>query len=629
MADAIPQCLRRTFDLVGAAPNRAADTVLVSVLPDLDEPLRALTLSKLFARNDAGALSLLVRGFKKYDRHLRSLVLGRVRDLFEATRLTINSESADARLGAIDFIETSRSCRMAYLLSAALNRRCPRTVEAASHALTTLTRMVRDRRASPQRTQERARLSGDMQQLGEALNHALDGWHGHHRNEILVAAMMMSDVTEPALFKKASQTRSHMARAIAGVLRAEPSPHTAGFALRALRHPDLRKAAADKINNTNNPEFVRCLLDEVWVTADPEAARACSAIRKSAWLDDSHKTFANFDYPRAAAAARLVSLSGLPQDQKMRLYARWISSPSAPLREAAAWQMASIQTPEATASLESLLTSNDETLSTIGCLELTRRDPARFPGPALQYRRKRVKFNRNESFLDQVETYWGGFDALPPAEQKQTGQRLRRRDSERFDRIIEGKLAKPDAVQRIQALRVIRATEAARAFGERLYPLSHDPDERVRSLVVSILSDVEGVTAVRILRRALYDPDPRVQANAIDVISEDDVDRWKRELESKLDGMHHRVRANAVRILLRKRQRAAAETLLHMLADASPEHRISALWVVRELGLTTLMPRVREMAQKDSDAGVRERAADLVAGDSLMATFADVPELDP
>ncbi|MEX1016025.1 MAG: hypothetical protein WDZ31_04695, partial [Phycisphaeraceae bacterium] len=56
----------------------------------------------------------------------------------------------------------------------------------------------------------------------------------------------------------------------------------------------------------------------------------------------------------------------------------------------------------------------------------------------------------------------------------------------------------------------------------------------------------------------------------------------------------------------------AMRALAVMLNDDRPEHRASALWVVREMGLLAVARQVAEMSLRDPDDNIRQRADDVV-----------------
>ena len=68
----------------------------------------------------------------------------------------------------------------------------------------------------------------------------------------------------------------------------------------------------------------------------------------------------------------------------------------------------------------------------------------------------------------------------------------------------------------------------------------------------------------------------------------------------------------AVQVLLRQELREAADTLLDMLDDASPQQRASALWVVERLQLQSVIDRVSQISENDPVTRVRHRARRLL-----------------
>ncbi len=110
------------------------------------------------------------------------------------------------------------------------------------------------------------------------------------------------------------------------------------------------------------------------------------------------------------------------------------------------------------------------------------------------------------------------------------------------------------------------------------------------------------------LQRALDHPDVRVQANALEAMTRIDhtaIDR----LGDRLDSRDNRLRANAVRAMLRQGRHDGARALRSMLDDADPLHRVSAIWVARQASERRVSGDLRRIADQDSVAEVRRRAA--------------------
>ena len=69
-----------------------------------------------------------------------------------------------------------------------------------------------------------------------------------------------------------------------------------------------------------------------------------------------------------------------------------------------------------------------------------------------------------------------------------------------------------------------------------------------------------------------------------------------------------RERANAIKALNSMKVSAAANQLTIMLKDERPEHRISALWTLRQVGWWKLLGEVGRLAREDGNLRVRRYA---------------------
>jgi HEAT repeat protein len=172
---------------------------------------------------------------------------------------------------------------------------------------------------------------------------------------------------------------------------------------------------------------------------------------------------------------------------------------------------------------------------------------------------------------------------------------------------------------RVRCLTIIASAELSEAFQDDLHRLSHDPDPGVRSTAIAALGTLQDATSRHLVRSALVDNDTRVQANAVDAIGASPEARDVDELILKLASPNNRVRANAVRALLRLGIRDAAKALLQMLDHPSRAQRVSALWLIDQLGLQTIMRRVGSLAEADPDENVRRRARSMCERSSAAA----------
>jgi HEAT repeat protein len=396
-------------------------------------------------------------------------------------------------------------------------------------------------------------------------------------------------------------------------LRSDTSPHIAPFALRALKHPELRVAAARRIATADDPGFARRLLDHMWLTADVETARGCVRIGAIPWLRRERKLSDWLDDGQLEGALRLVALSGIKPDDKIEFLARYADHSSPRVRLAAVRCLRRMTGDTATTALEQHREHHDRDIATVVRNELLVRNPTggRSGGPPS---------HENDSRLaaTDVDSFWQHFERLAPGRRVGVGRQLARSQADLFCKVARRELGALSATQRFRALSIVRDLKLVRDFERDIYTLAHDTSNEVRSLAITIIGNLEGATATRILRQALSDADHRVQSNAIDALSEHGAESWHRALKYKLESSDNRVLASVIRVLLKAREREAAVALIRMLQSPSAAHRVSALWVVQRLELTTLTHRVRALAANDPDPRVRSRAEETLLMDSFV-----------
>ncbi len=80
-------------------------------------------------------------------------------------------------------------------------------------------------------------------------------------------------------------------------------------------------------------------------------------------------------------------------------------------------------------------------------------------------------------------------------------------------------------------------------------------------------------------------------------------------LPSEGDPHHNRERANAIKAMGKMKMENAVAQLLGMLRDQRPEHRVSAMWVLRQIGWWKLLNEVGRIAKQDPDAAAKHASA--------------------
>jgi HEAT repeat protein len=145
-----------------------------------------------------------------------------------------------------------------------------------------------------------------------------------------------------------------------------------------------------------------------------------------------------------------------------------------------------------------------------------------------------------------------------------------------------------------------------------IVPLAQHPNARVRSKAIGVLGELPDLPADIMLEKALNDADARVRANAIEVLEDKRNADFIPMLAERARSSHNRERANAIKALHKMKVGAAKGALLGMLRDGRGEHRISALWALRQIGLWDLLQEVGRIAREDTNLRVRRYALGVI-----------------
>jgi hypothetical protein len=115
-----------------------------------------------------------------------------------------------------------------------------------------------------------------------------------------------------------------------------------------------------------------------------------------------------------------------------------------------------------------------------------------------------------------------------------------------------------------------------------------------------------------LMQQVLNDPDARVRANAIEAIDHVQNPQYLPTLSRMARSRFNRERANAIKALHSMKIGAASHELVAMLRDVRPEHRISAMWALKEVGLWQMLREIGRLAKSDGDMRVRRYAVGVI-----------------
>jgi HEAT repeat protein len=215
------------------------------------------------------------------------------------------------------------------------------------------------------------------------------------------------------------------------------------------------------------------------------------------------------------------------------------------------------------------------------------------------------------------EQFWNRYDKLEKATRKQAGKAMLKLLPDSIPRLSR-KLAGGPLEQRLQAMQMIQDLKLADQMAEPLLAICSDPSPRLRSRAVSLLADVPTLAPDALIERLLVDADSRVRANAIEVLESRHKEQFVPLLIQRARAGSNRERANAIKVMHKLRMNVFGTSLAAMLKDPRPEHRISAMWALKQTGWWNLIGDVGQMAKADGDMKVRRYALNVLKAASEL-----------
>ena len=607
MRVALPEIIRTLI----ASRNPAADTALATALAEAEPQAQEALVGAVLERGTPVGLAALVATYHSLIDSQRRRVLEAADGLYGAIRDAASASDARVRLNAIAIVANAHKYRLAYILAWLLRDRSPRVREAAAHSIRSLTEhylSIQEAefgqdvgRDGPIITIDRIRRkTEDRQRLAEAAAAGIESFDTHHHPPVVEAALWLVDDLGQKLWDAIFEPGSHIRRTVVELLHRSMTPHLAPFVLEATAYSELRPTIWKVLSGTLSPETLHALARESWRLADETLARAARALRTCPALAGHWPQLMSGPAEVQVQAIRFVARTGLATDLKAALFHRAVTEGPPEARRAAVWALCDMPSPDSSLILRRVNEAGEPDLAAIARRELRRRSRAPLAPPT-----ETTAARSAPAEASPFDRYWAEFDALPPEEQAARGRELLTRPD--CLEALRSRLTGMSSLTKVRALRIAAVAGCGAPLQATICELVRDADPMVRSTAASALGSIPNPTSQRLLRECLNDPDSRVRANAVEALERisatDEPGIWER-----LDDEDNRTRANAAKALLKLGVREAAETLCRMLRDADAEQRKSALWVVGELRLASLVRRIQHLAEADPESEVRQQA---------------------
>jgi HEAT repeat protein len=669
--------LDRLLHALIQSKNEAADDVLLEALRLGAGPEKQVALRGLMRRKTVGGLSGVIGLYDSLPDELRLAILSDIKVFHHALRESGRSDQLPVRLAALKLIALGRQGKLAYVLSENLHSSDEAVSKAATEALVALARWVsletralqrgaadppddggravsgvriqgtRDERTDPaSRTAPSAPASASLRAEADAqamyrdlldqrpeieatVARALDVHRGRHGADLLRAALLLCDwpgsKTLAILHSAKHGGKSPLVRRLQ---QPPASEHVEAFLLGAS-HGQLRSHFGIAFAHIDEAPVLDALLRKTHWLKDHNLQISMHQVARGAWWGESElqRDIERRNPEDAARIADWIAASACAdtaQDERLGQLRQHVGD-SFPAR-LRIFRAASRRKQGASVGIfRRFLDDSDERLVRLAAREIVRRRPADFENMLLN-----LMTNSSDSVRRVVsraigqsgfDNFWQRFDRLDKATRKQAGRAMFKILPDALQR-LQRRLAAGPMEQRLKAMQMAHELELGEPLKETILQLCSDANPRLRSKAVAMSATVPGIGAEALVERLINDPDARVRANTVEVLEQRQDMRFISVLAQRARSAHSRERANAIKALHRLRITTITQPLLMMLRDPRSEHRISAMWTLRQIGWWQLLGEVGQLARSDADLRVRRYALGMLRGVADLAQAA-------
>lgn len=616
--------------------NDAADDVLVESLRLGNDAERFRVLDALIQRKSTRGLSGVIGMFEQLSEPLRLRVLRNIRTFYHALREAGRSTDSTLRVAAMRLIAIGRQGKLTYVVSEnlhdpaeAISRAAAETLVALSEWVASDTQMLQ-RGEIPEEVGAAAAYHDLMEQRPEieaAVARALDVHRGKHGAELLRAAMLLVDSPASRAFQILATPKHGGQTPLSRRLQQPPAADHVGAFLLAASHGNLRPHFANAFAHIDEAPVLDALLRRTHWLKDHKLTLCMHLVGRGGWWTDGDLQ-RDVDRRRPEEAARVgewlatSAMSDTMQDERLEMIRGAVHGNfNARLR---LFRIAARRKMDGSTSLlKNFLNDPDERLARMAAREIIRRRPQDYQNTLLKMMATATGSVRRVigRSIGQAgfEHFWTRFDRLPPATRKQAGRGMWKLLPDATQR-LQRRLTAGPADQRIKALQIVHELELAPALRETILQLCHETDPRLRSKAVLVAGDIPDVAPEMLMDRLITDADARVRANAIEVLETKADPRFVPVLaERARAAANNRERANAIKALFSMRVSTVSNQLFAMLRDNRAEHRISAMWALRQIGWWQLLGEVGRLAKDDDNVRVRRYALTMLKGVAALA----------
>jgi HEAT repeat protein len=635
-------------DALIQSDNEAADELLLEGLRRGAEVEQMVVLKTLFQRKKIRGLSGVVEQYDALPAKLQTFVMSNINLLHHALRECGRSDRSEVRQAAMRMIAISRQCKLAYVLTENLHDADEKLSKAAAEAIVALARWVatstrqlqRQYTPPPEATEAPAHplenpagepaldcqalyidLMEQRVEIETVVARAIDVHRGRHSADLLRAALLLCDWPQSKTLAILQTTRHGGQSAMVRRLQQPPDAESVESFLLGATQGQLRLHFGGVFSHIDEPPVLEAILRKTHWLKDPQLQHCMHQVTRGLWWQEG-ELLRDINRRSGAEACKIgewIGLSGthdLMQDERLTILAQHsagdVGGRLRLLRVAMARKRAA-----GVQFLRFMLADSDERLMRLAAREIVKRRPADFENMLLQLMTSAPTSVRRvvSRAIGHVgfENFWQRFDRLDRPTRKQAGRAMLKLLTDAPQRLGR-RLTSGPMEQQLKALQITQELGLAETLRESVVPLTTHAHPKVRSKAVMVLGEIPGLSVELLMERIVRDTDARVRANAIEVLEDHQTPQLITLLAERSKTTNNRERANAIKALNHMKVGNVGPALAAMLQDPRPEHRISALWALKQMGWWKMLSEVGRMAKEDSNLRVRRYALSVLKG---------------
>ncbi len=604
------------------------DQSMAAALPTADPTSRKLIVLSLLERRHEEGLAPIVAHYHLLNKDLQRLIGDHIGQFDSVLRQTANNVDPQTRLNAVELIVSSLSFRLAYLLADQLHHGDARTIRAASAGLFKLARMIDIDSKTPDSIDAPFQPVARLRWVHTALTDAAACYHQHSRHDIIYAIIMLLPRTNDKLEHLISSLKSPIHNALRECLRRADHPAVLRGLL-CLSHIDsLKPAITEGLRRRSLANHLPLLAKNAHLTLLPAIRGALRAVVNADHLAPDQKQIAEYTPSERRLLPRWLAVVRATRPTVLGALDQLIADEDPITRITSLRTLMTLDSANADDLIATLTYDSEPLIARSALRHLMLRKwvgldklMVRLISSAHQDVRALAERHLAPVGFNRLWSFW---EHLDPPTRLAAGRGLIKIDPH-FHKQLSDRLHSEHNATRFRAVMMVRALHQETFFENELLGLISDSDRKVASAAATALGrfrDSSRVAAA--LTSALDHPDDRVRSNAVESLESMDALAFARESLLKVASSRgNRSRATAIRALLKLPMGNALGALEQMLQDDSAQHRISALWVVEQMGLLDVAQTVASLARHDDEPEVKTRAVRIVR--QLVADHAHKP----